>query len=71
MNFDPTSLAINIFAGIVGLAYIIYGKKEQKLIPLVSGFGLIVLPYVIESNTILIAVCAGLAIAPFVIRLEG
>ena len=70
MNFDTTNLIVNVFAGIVGMAYFMYGKKQQKVVPLISGVGLCVLPYVIDNNTLLISVCVGLAIAPFVIKID-
>ena len=35
----------NIFLGALGFAYIIYGKKQRKVIPLFGGIVLIVLPY--------------------------
>ncbi len=37
MSFDSTSLIVNVFAGIVGVAYFKYGKKQQKLVPPISG----------------------------------
>lgn len=52
------------------MAYFAYGKKQQKVVPLISGVGLCVLPYVIDNNTVLISVCVGLAIAPFVINID-
>ena len=52
------------------MAYFMYGKKQQKVVPLISGVGLIVLPYVIDNNTVLISVCVGLVIAPFVINID-
>ncbi len=70
MSFDSTNLIVNVLAGIVGVAYFMYGKKQQKLVPLISGVGLIVLPYVIDDNTVLICVCVGLAIAPFDINID-
>jgi hypothetical protein len=67
---DTTSITISVFAGIFGFAYFIYGKKQQKLIPLLSGVGLCVVPYFIESNMVLIGVCVGMAIAPFLIKID-
>ncbi len=52
------------------MAYFMYGKKQQKVVPLISGVGLCVLPYVIDNNTVLICVCVWLAIAPFVINID-
>ena len=70
MSFDSTNLIVNVFAGIVGVAYFMYGKKQQKVVPLISGVGLCVLPYVIDNNTVLICVCVGLAIAPLIINID-
>ena len=67
---DTTAITISVFAGIVGCAYFIYGKKQQKLIPLISGVGLFVVPYFIDSNVVLIAACVALAIAPFFIHID-
>jgi hypothetical protein len=59
---------IGIFAGCFGLAYFVYGKRQAKLLPLVCGIGLCVIPYFIENITILILVCLALIIAPFIIK---
>ncbi len=37
MRFDSTSLIVNVFARIVGMAYFKYGKKQQKVVPPISG----------------------------------
>jgi hypothetical protein len=70
MSFDSTNLIVNVFAGIVGTAYFMYGWKQQKMVPLISGAGLTMLPYLIDNNTLLISVCVGLAIAPFIINID-
>lgn len=65
-----TTLIIGAIAGIFGVAYFIYGKKEQRPVPLLAGALLCVLPYFIGDMTVLLLVCAGLLAAPFVIRWE-
>ncbi len=67
---DTTSITISVFAGILGCAYFVYGKKQQKLIPLLAGVGLCIVPYFIDSNTVLIGVCVALAVAPFLIKID-
>jgi hypothetical protein len=67
---DTTSITISVFAGIFGCAYFVYGKKQQKLIPLLSGVGLCVVPYFIESNMMLIGACIAMLIAPFLIKID-
>ena len=67
---DTTSITISVFAGVFGCAYFIYGKKQQKLIPLLSGVGLCIVPYFIESNMVLIVACVAMLIAPFLIKID-
>jgi hypothetical protein len=65
-----TTLIIGGVAGISGAAYFIYGKKEQRPVPLLAGALLCVLPYFIGDMTVLLLVCVALLAAPFVIRIE-
>jgi hypothetical protein len=65
-----TTFIIGAVAGIFGAAYFIYGKKEQRPVPLLAGALLCVLPYFIGDMTVLLLVCAALLAAPFVIRIE-
>jgi len=51
-----TSLILwSIFLGALGIAYITYGKKQHKAIPLLGGVILLVLPYF--TTNIYILVC--------------
>jgi len=68
MIVNSAALMIGIFAGCFGFAYFVYGKKQAKAVPLVCGIGLCVIPYFIESLTLLILVCLTLIIAPFIIK---
>jgi len=70
MNFNMTTFLIGAVAGILGAAYFIYGKKEQRPVPLLSGALLCVLPYFIDNVLVLVLVCLGLLVAPFVIKIE-
>lgn len=65
-----TTFIIGAVAGIFGVAYFIYGKKEQRPVPLLAGALLCVLPYFIGDMTVLLLVCGALLAAPFVIRWE-
>ena len=67
---DMTWFIVSSIAGILGAAYFIYGKKAQQPVPLLAGALLCVLPYFIDSIPVLVAVCVGLLVAPFVIRIE-
>jgi len=69
ITVNSTTLMLGIFAGCFGFAYFVYGKRQAKVIPIVAGIGLCVIPYFIENLTILILVCLTLIIAPFIIKL--
>jgi hypothetical protein len=61
------TLAFGIIAGAFGMAYFIYGKRQMKMVPLVSGVLLCLYPYVIDDPLWLCVIGAALLAAPFVI----
>ena len=61
------SLIIGMIAGAFGVGYFIYGKKQQKLVPMLAGVLLCVYPYFTENLFVLIAIGVALLAAPFVI----
>jgi len=65
-----TWFILSSIAGILGATYFIYGKKEQRPVPLLAGALLCVLPYFIDSIPVLVVVCLALLAAPFVVRIE-
>ena len=66
MPSGPT-LLIGMIAGVFGVAYFVYGKRQTKLVPLIAGVLLCIYPYFIESVLWLSIVGALLLAAPFVI----
>ena len=62
-----SSLLIGMLAGVFGVAYFVYGRRQAKLVPLVSGVLLCVYPYFLESVLWLSIVGMLLLAAPFVI----
>jgi hypothetical protein len=63
-------LFIGVITGAFGMAYFIYGKKQGKPVPLISGMLLCVYPYFFESTVLIIAIGILLIIAPFLIKYE-
>jgi hypothetical protein len=61
------SLVIGIFAGAIGMAYFIYGKRQGKFVPMIAGVLLCVYPYFSDSLLWLSSVGALLLVAPFLI----
>ena len=56
-----------MFAGVFGVAYFVYGKKQAKLVPMVAGVLLCIYPYFIDGVVWLSIVGILLLAAPFVI----
>ena len=59
----------SIFFGIIGMGYFSYGRKAIKTIYLLSGTGLIIFPYFIDSIAITVVIGVVLIILPFAISI--
>lgn len=55
--------------GSIGLGFFIYGKKQKKIVPLISGLALFVFPYFIADITMLMIVGAILIVLPYFVRI--
>jgi hypothetical protein len=62
-----TNFAIGIITGALGVAYIVYGKRQTKFVPLIAGVLLCAYSYFIDSWVWLCVVGALLLAAPFII----
>jgi 4-hydroxybenzoate polyprenyltransferase len=65
---DGTTLFIGLITGLLGTAYFIYGKKQRKLVPIVVGICLSIVPFVFGGWLSCSAVSILLCLAPFVIK---
>ena len=61
------NLFFGIVAGAIGMAYLVYGRRQTKLVPVIAGVLLCVYPYFVEGWLWLGVVGALLLVAPFVI----
>ena len=64
-----TTIVIGILTGALGMGYIVYGRRQTKFAPLLSGIGLCAYSYFIDSWVWLCVVGLVFAIVPFVIDL--
>jgi len=65
----PSQLFIGLIAGAVGLAYFVYGKKEGRFMPMLSGVALCVYPYFVSNVPWLCVIGVILLAAPFLVDL--
>lgn len=55
--------------GSIGLGFFIYGRKNSKTMPFVCGLGLMVFPYFISNNWLMVAIGLALMALPYFVRL--
>ena len=61
------SLIIGFIAGVFGVAYFVYGKKQTKLSAMLAGVALCVYPYFVENIWLDILIGAALLAVPFLV----
>ncbi len=66
--FSSTSILMGVLFGSVGMGYLVYGKKQRRGIPLLSGIGLCVFPYFVTNVFLALMLGIVLMILPFFIR---
>lgn len=65
-----TTLFLGLLLGSIGTGYFMYGKKQRRLIPMISGTGLFVLPYLVQSWLPLTGLSLVLCLLPFIIQTD-
>ena len=65
---SPSTLMWGLIFGSIGLGFIVYGRKQKAVIPLICGIGLIVVPYFISNIYILVLSGIVLIASPFIIK---
>jgi hypothetical protein len=66
---DTSSLLWGLLFGSIGLGFLIYGRKQKAVVPLVCGLGLMVFPYFVSSTILLVAIGIVLIAIPYFVRL--
>ena len=59
-------LIAGLVAGVFGMAYFVYGKRQTKIAPMVCGVALCVYSYFVDSLVWLCVIGAVLLVVPFV-----
>ncbi len=57
-----------VLFGSVGLGFFIYGKKQERLVPLVCGLALMVYPYFMPNTVALVLTGVVLMAIPYFLR---
>ncbi|HEY1267302.1 MAG TPA: hypothetical protein VGH16_08610 [Candidatus Binatia bacterium] len=66
---DTSSLMWGLVFGSIGLGYFVYGKRQKSAVPMLSGVGLMLFPYIVTNPIMLVIIGALLAALPYFISL--
>jgi hypothetical protein len=58
----------NIFFGLIGMAYLSYGRSQKVIYPMLCGLGLMVFPYFVSSYWLMLPMGAALIAVPWIWR---
>ena len=65
---STAKIFLGLLFGCIGMGFMVYGKKQRRLIPWISGIGLCILPYLIPNVFALVGVSIGLIALPFIVK---
>ena len=65
---NPAILLWGVLFSSIGLGLFIYGKRQQRLVALLCGLGLMTYPYFVSSALLVVLIGAVLVAIPFFIR---
>jgi len=65
---STSSIFWGLLFGSIGLGYFLYGRKQQAIVPLLSGLALMVFPYFVSNAILLVAIGLALAVLPWFFR---
>ncbi|MDQ6976733.1 MAG: hypothetical protein Q9M75_01335 [Ghiorsea sp.] len=66
---DTTTLFVGLIFGSIGFGFFLYGKKQSKVTPLLTGITLMVLPYFVPNLYLLCGIGIALIALPYFVRL--
>ncbi len=66
---SEASIVWSVLFGAIGVGYFIYGRRQKRLVPFISGIALMVAPYLIDGPGAMVAVCVAFMALPYFVRL--
>jgi hypothetical protein len=64
-----SSLLWGVLFGSIGLGFVIYGRRQRAVVPLLCGFALMAFPYFISNTIWLVIIGVALMAIPYFLRL--
>jgi hypothetical protein len=66
---DPSSLLWGLLFGSIGLGFFVYGRRQKRVVPLVSGLALMIFPYFVSNTIVLVTLGIALIAIPYFVRM--
>jgi len=66
---DTASLLWGVLFSSIGLGYFIYGRKQQQLVPILCGIGLMGFTFFVSNSWLLVGIGVGLMVLPYFVRI--
>jgi hypothetical protein len=66
---SPSSLLWGVLFGSIGLAFVIYGRRQRAVVPLLCGLALMAFPYFVSNAILLVMIGIALMAIPYFFRL--
>ena len=66
---DTASLLWGLLFSSIGFGYFLYGKKQHSVVPLLCGIALMVYPYFVSGNVLIVVIGSILSAIPYFIQL--
>ena len=61
---DTSTLLLGVLLSSIGLGFLIYGRRQQSITPFVCGLGLMLIPYFIDDQKLLVMIGLVLTAVP-------
>lgn len=65
---SESSLVWSVLFGGIGVGFFIYGRRQKRLVPFISGIALMVVPYFVDSTGAMVALCVAFIALPYFVR---
>jgi hypothetical protein len=63
-----SSLLWGLLFGSIGLGFLIYGRKQRAVVPLICGLALMIFPYFVSNTILLVVIGAVLMAIPYFLK---
>lgn len=66
---DGTQILWAIVFAAIGMGYVTYGRRQKSIVPLLVGFALVALPWLVNETGWLVVIGAVLLVLPYFVRI--